>query len=127
MPRRFWWPSSLADQITLLNNFSAKIGSYSTVLGWTPAQLSAANGLCMDMVQAQAYAEASKLTMQSVTQWRDMIFNGEPVGSNAGPCPQFSPGPVEAFTRGGVQQFSKLRDQIISNNAYTSAIGEDLA
>lgn len=55
-----------------------------------------------------------------------MIFNGEPVGASAGPCPQFSPGPVEAFTRGGVQQFSKLRDQILANNNYTNAIGEDL-
>lgn len=126
MARKFWWPSTMADQVALLNNFSAKIGNYVTVLGWTAAQLTVAEALCAQMVSAFNYADASRATMQSVTQWRDLVFYGEPAGSSAMPIPEFTAVPDRTFVRGCVQQFTRLRDQIVANDNYTTAIGEDL-
>lgn len=126
MPRKFWLPSALADQITLFTNFKAKISSYATELGFTPAQVLAAQELCTQMISAYNYAEASRTTMQSVTQWRDLVFNGEPMGTPASAAPLFTPPADLTFTRGCVQQFMRLRDQIVANDKYTTAIGEDL-
>ena len=126
MARRPWWPATLADQISLITNFNSKIGSYATTLGWTPAQVTAALLIGAQMKDAAQYADASKATMQAVTQWRDLVFSGEPAGSPAMPIPTFAAPPDFDATRGNLQQFTRLRDQILSNNNYTSAIGEDL-
>ena len=126
MARRPWWPATLADQVVLLNNFSLKIGTYATTLGWTPAQVIAAALVCAEMRDAAQYADASRATMQAVTQWRDLVFSGEPEGSPAMPIPVFPASPAFDATRGNLHQFMRLRDQILANNAYTEAIGQDL-
>lgn len=126
MARRFWLPSSLSEQVSLLNNFSAKITTYADTLGMTPAQVTAAQDLCTHLVAAYNYADNSRATMQGVTQWRDLIFEGQPEGTAASPTPEFPTPPDLPFKRGTMLQFIRLRDQIVANNNYTTAIGEDL-
>jgi hypothetical protein len=126
MPRKYWLETSLADLANQLTNFSLKIATQGTVLGWTPAQVTAAQDLCTMLLTAYNYSEASKTTSQGVNNWREMVFNGEPVGASAGQAPAFMVATVLPYTRGGLQQFIALRDQIVANPNYTEAIGEDL-
>lgn len=116
----------MADQMALLNNFISKIGDYGTALGWTPAQVTAAEELCTQIVTAIGCADGCKSTMQGVTQRRDMVLGGGPLGAAAGAPPAFPKPPLTTFRRGCVQQFMRLRDQIVANDGYTAAMGEAL-
>lgn len=126
MPVKFWWPTSMPAQLIVVQNLSAKIGGYAIALGLTPLQVTTLQGLCTAFVTAFNLTEQSRSTMQSMTQWRDIVFYGEPVGSAAG-APPFFPEPGEdALKRGTVQQIFAFRDLIVASPGYTQAIGEDL-
>lgn len=72
------------------------------------------------------YADACKASAQAINNWREMVYNGEPVGALAGQAPTFPEPEVLPYTRGSLRQFVALRDQIIANPNYTEAMGEDL-
>lgn len=126
MARKFWWPGTMSDQAVLMQNFSVKISGYATVLGLTPVQVTAAQGLCTAFVESFNSTEQCRATMAALTQWRDEVFNGQPEGQPIPPAPVFPViGNVE-YTRGVVKQFFELRDRIVAAAGYTQAIGEDL-
>lgn len=126
MARKSWWPNSLAEQSTMLLNFRSKVGGYATQLGFTPVQVTAAQNLCFTFINAFNFTEGARASMQAATQWREMVFFGEPTGGAAPPTPNFPDGGDFTFTLGVATQFFALRDQIVANNGYTSAMGEDL-
>lgn len=126
MARKYYWPSTLTEQVAALNNFSSKIEGQSSALGWTPAQVTAAKAICTQMVVAFNYADESRTTMQAVSAWREMVFSGDPMGTPMSDPPAFVAPPDMSFIRGCVKQFNRIRDQIVSNDNYTEAIGEDL-
>ena len=126
MARRPWWAKALADQVSQVQNFSSKIGGYAAQLAFTPAQVTAAQALCATFINAYNFAEGCRMTMQGATQWRDIVFYGEPLGGPAPPTPVFPDGGDFTFTRGVVTRFFALRDQIVANSGYTVAMGEDL-
>jgi hypothetical protein len=51
------------DQVVLMQNFYAKIGSYATVLGMTTSQVTAAQALCATFINAFNATEQSRATM----------------------------------------------------------------
>lgn len=126
MARKFWWPGQMSAQVSLMSNFRAKIGGYATPLSMTPEEVTAAVALCDTFIAAYNLADQSKATMQAMTQWRDLIFEGGPVGSAAPNPPEFPNGPDITYTRGVVVEFTELRDRLITAKGYTEAIGEDL-
>jgi hypothetical protein len=126
MAKKFWWPTTLALQSLFFQNFQAKIGSYAAILGLTPAQVTAAQELCDAFIGSLNFVEQSRATMAAATQWRDLVFYGEPVGDPAGPSPVFPIGGNPPYTRGVVTQMYELRDLILALPGYTTAIGEDL-
>jgi hypothetical protein len=126
MQRNPWWPAILAYQLILIQNFLSKIAGYSTVLGLSPAQLTAAQALCEAYIEAFNFTEHSKQTMQSLTKWRNDLFYGEPKGSTPPNPPVFEIGNISPGTMGMVTQFFELRDQILAAPGYTESIGEDL-
>lgn len=126
MARKFWWPTSLADQLVLMQNFQTKIGGYGPALGLTVPQTTAAKDLCGAFITAFTFAEQSKQTMQAVTQWRDIVFSGTPEGDPAPLPPVFAVGSITPLTRGVVTQFFEFRDLVVALPNYTEAIGEDL-
>lgn len=126
MAKKFWWPTSLADQLVLVQNFQNKIDGYAVPLGLTPAQVSAAQDLCDAFITAYTFHESSKGTMQSVTVWRDLVFYGEPTGDPAGFPPVFAVAGNPTVPRGVVTQFFELRELIVALPGYTETIGEDL-
>ncbi len=126
MAKRFWWPGAMPDQLVLIQNFNGKIASYATVLSLSTAQVTAAQELCAAFVDAYNIAEQCKTTMQSMTKWREMIMYGTPTGTLAPAAPVFPVAPTKTHTRGVVDQFFQLRDQIVASPGYTVSIGEDL-
>lgn len=126
MARKFWWPSSMPDQLVLMQNFHSKIGNYAATLGLSPDELMAAEGLCDAFIGTFNVAEQCRQTMQAMTQWRDRVFHGTPVGNPAPPAPVFPVVGTVAYTLGVVKQFIALRDRIVASPNYTLAIGEDL-
>lgn len=126
MPRRFYLPTTQAEQIAFFNNFISKIAAQAAVLGWNASQVTIAQNICTQMVTAFTYADEARTTMQAVSAWKDLIFNGDPVGTVAPAPPEFNLPPDGDFSRGCLKQFSKLREQIMSNNNYTDAMGEIL-
>lgn len=126
MARKFYWPSSLAEQLVLMQNFSVKIGGYAAALGLAPAQVTAAEALCEAFIGSVNFTEQCKTTMQAMTQWRDAILYGDPF---ALPMPQAPVFPVlgsVTYPLAVVKSFMKLRDRIVAASGYTAAIGEDL-
>ena len=126
MARKPWWPGSASEQVVLVQNFQAKIGTYAAVLNLAAEQIAAAQSLCDAFLGAFNLADQSRLTMQAMTQWRDIVFFGEPFGEPAPVPPVFPVGGSPAYTRGVVKQFFAFRDMIVSLPNYTMAIGEDL-
>jgi len=92
----------------------------------TPEEVAAAIALCDTFIAAYNLADQSKATMQAMTQWRDLIFNGDPVGTSAPNPPVFPEGNDITYTRGVVAEFFELRDRLVVAKGYTDAIGEDL-
>ncbi|MEP7214409.1 MAG: hypothetical protein ABI791_15135, partial [Acidobacteriota bacterium] len=126
MARRFWWPGTISAQVMLVENFAAKFGNYATTLGMLPADVTLATDLCETFVAACNGVDQSRATMMALTQWRDELFYGEPVGGVAPPAPGFPGVTVATPTLGTVTQFFALRDRIVTAPKYTTAIGEDL-
>ncbi len=126
MRKRFWWPTSMSDQLVLIQNFRAKIAGYQTALGLTLLQVTAATELCETFIGAFNSTEQAKTTMQSMTQWRDAIFYGDPVGAPSGEAPVFPVVGATTYYLGTVTQFMAFRDLIVALPGYTESIGEDL-
>lgn len=126
MPKKFWWAGSLSDQVSQMQNFVTKINGYAAVLGLTPAEISTMQNLGTVFIGAYNFAEGCRASMQAATQWRDMVFYGEPTGTDAPEPPVFPVGVTTDRTRGVVTQFFAARDRILASPGYTLAIGEDL-
>lgn len=126
MARQNWWPGAKGEQLALVENFEDKIENYETVLGLTPAQITAITAVCNAIEGAHALHDSSKASMQGLTQWRDLVLYGDPVGDAAGDPPAFPNGSETSYSRGNVDQFFAFRDIILAAPGYTEAIGEDL-
>ena len=126
MARKFYWPTSIAEQLILMANFLVKIPVYGATVGLTPAQVTAAEALCEAFIGAVQSTEQSKTTMQAMTQWRDGILYGEESSSATPQAPVFPVVGATLYPEGVVKRFMKLRDQIVAAPGFTTAIGEDL-
>ena len=126
MARKNWWPTAIADQLVLVNNFATKIASYNLALPLTAPQVALAQGLCEAFVGAVNMTELARTTMQAMTQWRDLVLEGEPVGDPVPASPTFPAGGAVDYTRGTVPQFFKFRELILAAPGYTETIGQDL-
>ena len=126
MGRKYWLKTTLAEQVSQVQNFSAKIGGYAATLGWTAGQVADAVTLATMIIDAINLANQCRATMQAVTNWRDIVLYGEPKGLVGPKAPLFPVIDGSNFTRGTIDQFVDLRDQIVANPGYTLAMGEDL-
>ena len=126
MPLKFWWPTTMALQLILIQNLLAKIANYESKLPLKSDQIVAIQNLCTAFINAFNATEQSRQTMSAMTAWRDEVFYGEPVGSEAEAAPSFPAAPTGTFTLGVVKQLFEYRDLIVASPGYTDAIGEDL-
>ncbi len=126
MARTFWWPGTLSGQVLLLQNFMAKIAGYKITLGWSSPQLAIATDVANTIIQAITVTDQCRVAMLGTTNWREQVLYGEPKGTPVSMAPVFPVIGQPTYNRGAVNSFFELRDQIVSNAAYTESIGEDL-
>lgn len=126
MAKKFWWPSILAMQLVLVQNFLAKIGGYAATLPLTAGQILEIEAICEAIINTMQYADQVKDSSRATTTWRDDVFYGEPTGTSASPAPAFSAAPAPGPMRGAVTLFFEFRDLIVALPGYTDSIGEDL-
>ena len=69
----------------MFTNITGKIGGYTTVLPITTAQRDEILLICGEFIAINNYVTASRATTESLVEWRDFVFNGDPVGD---PCPE---------------------------------------
>ena len=124
---RDWLPRSLPDQLIMFQNVKAKIGGYTLILPITAAQTTEITLICNEFIAVYNYVTQARSTTESLVEWRDIIFNGEPAGTPAPPPPVY---PAYSAVLGSVMgiltRFRDLVDIIKAAPAYTRAIGEDL-
>lgn len=116
----------MPGQLVVVRNFKAKIANYATLLGLSPAQVTAADALCDAFIGSVEAVEQWRQTMVAATRWRDDVLNGTPEGQPAPPAPVFPVVGATNYTNGVVTAFFRLRDQILLAPGYTIQIGEDL-
>jgi hypothetical protein len=121
--KKFWWPTSMADQLVTVQNFQQKAPQYETLLGLDLVKI---NAICDAFIQSFNLTEQSRQSMLSMTAWRDRVMLGTPTGIPVEPAPVFPVVGKVTFTVGVVKQLFDIRDQIVINPNYTEAIGEDL-
>jgi hypothetical protein len=126
MARQFWWPKSLGDQQTRVKDIKEKIGGYQVPLGLTLAEVTEIEDLCTAIIEAYEFHASTDATQQAVTEWRDQVWYGTPVGDAVSPAPIFAVKGAVTFTRGSITQLFKWRENILTRDGYTEAIGEDL-
>jgi hypothetical protein len=94
MPKRFWWPGSIPEQLIFIEHFS----SYTSALGLTPDQEKA----------AEAVLAASLTALNPTDHLRDHISFGR---AERLPTPVFPYMRPMIFTIGLGSQFFDLRDK----------------
>jgi hypothetical protein len=127
MARKPWFPANNPDRLTMFQNVVKKIGDYTVVLPITVAQQTRIELICDTFVAAYTYVEQTRATTQSLVDWRNNIFEGDPAGDPAPAAPAFGAVsmPVGAFI-GIFDEFREMRELIVASPGYTQAIGEDL-
>lgn len=127
MARAAWFPRTLDGQQNMFMNVKDKIGAYEVPFGMTPAQVAAIVAICEKCLYILEYVRESKSTMNALTEWRDIIFEGDPVGGAAPKAPDFTAfvDPT-GLSIGMFDQFRKDIDLVKRLPGYTEAAGEDL-
>ena len=126
MKTRFWWPSAIDKQKSLLQNFFNKIENYEAALALTPAQVVAMQTVCEHAIAAFNYVEGCKTSMQAATAWRNEVMYGGPNGTPAPAAPTFPGNAPTDVKRGLINSFMRYRDYIVNLPGYDKSIGEDL-
>ena len=126
MPKKYWWPGTLPEQLALMMNVLAKIPGHQAALGLTNAQRAAIEELCSSYIAVYNYVDLSRETAASLIEWRQDCFY-RPGGGAPDAPPAFGiyspPGNASA---GCVNEFKEQRDMVVNIPGVSLAILEDL-
>ena len=125
--KKTYLPRREADRVIWLNGFAQKIGSYATLFGITPAEVTAIGKM------AVIYAYIINLIAQvsdfgkNLTKFKNNLSIA-PNGTTLPAIPTLTPAAAPALTQAGIFTFiNGIVGRIKSNTAnYTDSIGEDL-
>lgn len=122
-----WMPTRLADLAVMFANVLAKIAGYGPTLPLTAAQVAEIEKLCNEFEGVYSYVVQSKATTESLTEWRDLVLKGGPMGDPM-PAPPTYPAFISGLNWiiGVLPRFRELVELIKASDGYTKAIGEDL-
>ena len=126
MARQRWWPLTLPEQYQKAIVIKAGLGANQAALGLTPIQVNAMQAKCDAFIGAYDFHAACEQVMQSVTEWRDLVWIGTPKGDAVSPAPVFPVKGVVTYTRGTVQQIFDDREFVMSLGTCTDAIAENI-
>lgn len=122
-----WLPSRMSDQAAMFSNVLLKIAGVAPDLPLTPAQVAKIESICTQFNACYNYVLASRATTESLVEWRENAFYGQPIGSALPKVPGFDILTLEEdWSIGIIPQFREMVDLIKASPGYNHSIGEDL-
>ncbi|MES2763479.1 MAG: hypothetical protein V4677_14795 [Bacteroidota bacterium] len=120
-------PNSDSDRTVWLNNFSTKINTYATLVGLTPAEVTAVQKDFSMYAYVINMLEVYKQTVNNITSYKNLLKHA--VGQQhlgALPVAPTLPTAPVVVTEGVFDRISKLVKRIKASASYTEAMGNDL-
>lgn len=120
-------PSSDADRVIWLNNFSAKIGTYATNVGITAAEVTAIGNDKAYFQYIINMMDAYKQNLNNLTAYKNMVKHAvgqQHIGAIPS-APVLGAAPT-AVTEGVFDRISKFAQRIKASVNYTENMGQDL-
>jgi hypothetical protein len=127
MTRNGFLPQTDADKVVWLNNFSAKIGTYATQVGITPAEITSINNDKAFFSYVITMHDAYKQTLNNITAYKNLLRKAvaqQHIGALPA-APVLGTAPT-AVPEGIFDRVSKLAQRIKASVNYTEAMGQDL-
>lgn len=126
MKRSPWFSNNRASRRALFSNVKSKINDYAEALGLSPADVARILLICDTFLAVDSYVESHKASMESLIEWRDMVYEDDKEGL-APPPPAFTAfTPLPGMFCGIFDEFRRSVEQWKAAKGYTMAIGEDL-
>jgi len=126
MRRKYWWPGSMPEQMSLVWNFREQIGGFAGPLGLSAAQVAAIQAVCDAIIEGFNLTEQCKQTMRAMTAWRDDLLYSPTTNAPVPAPPEFAVFSAPPVTAGVVNQFFQFRDMVIALPGYSQSIGQAL-
>jgi hypothetical protein len=126
MPKSDYIPNPDDGFSAQLQTFKDNIGSYSTLLGVTPAQVTAQAADADNFAYVLACHKAMQQSAQQWTAWKDLVREGGTPPATGMPMAPVFPTSVPAVALGVEVRFRALVQQIKKNPNYNEGIGEAL-
>jgi hypothetical protein len=128
MNTKSYLPSTDADRVIWLNNFSAKIGTYASVAGITPAEVTSVRNDAAFYSYIENMVESYKQVTKNVVGYKSQLKHAvaqEHIGVIP-PLPTFGPAPT-TVPEGIFDRVIKIVARIKSSLGYNNdTIGQDL-
>jgi hypothetical protein len=127
MNSKTYLPTSDADRVIWLNNFSTKIGTYATSIGITTAEVTSVHNDAAFFQFIENMVEVYKQTVNNVVGYKNLVKHA--IGQqHLGAIPSLPAlgTPPAVITEGAFDRVMKLVARIKASLAYTDSIGADL-
>jgi hypothetical protein len=123
----YYLPGSDNDKVFWLNNFSAKIGTYATVLNITAAEVTSIQKDAAFFSYIENMLESFKQTVNNIVGYKELVKKATDL-QHLGALPTVPVlGTAPAMISEGVfDRVSRLVKRIKASAAYTEAMGHDL-
>lgn len=127
MNTRSYLPGSDSDKGIWLNNFSAKLGTYSAATGITAAEVTAIQHDAAMLQYVLTMQEVYKQTLQNITGYKNLLkhASGQQHLGALPSLPALATAPA-AVPEGIFDRVSKLVQRIKASTNYTDNMGSDL-
>lgn len=127
MKRTAWFPQNRAGRRVMFTNVLGKITTYAAALGISPVVLARVLLICETFLAVDDHIELSRATMESLIEWRDMVYEDDSIVGDAPPPPEFKSftPPTDMFC-GIFDEFREYVEQWKVAPGFTMPIGEDL-
>lgn len=130
MSKKNWFPRTRSSQRAMFANIKDKVAGYETPLELKPAETARIILICETFLTVHDFVEQVRATAQGLTDWQNLIYDGEgdlKPGDPAPSAPVFQSVALPAGAFVGIfEEFKELVEDIKSSDGYTEAIGEDL-
>jgi hypothetical protein len=126
MAREYWFPLTIDGQQNHFLNVKDKISFYEAPLAMDTADVNRIIDICTEVLAAIEYTREAKITLQSLTEWRNSVLEGPEEGLATVP-PEFTQMPIMTGLKFNLyDEYKKLVAKEKLKSEFTTAIGEDL-
>ncbi len=126
MAREDWFPKTLDGQQNHFMNVKDKIPFYEAPLAMDITEVGRITEICTEVLAVIEHAREAKSTLQSLTDWRNLVLEGPGSGPATVP-PEFTQMPILTGLKFGL--YDEYKNMVAKEKLkaqFTTAIGEDL-